>query len=369
MFEICCIFNYPSHYRSCIYQLMEQKLDCDFFFGDIDKKSIKKMEYTVFQKKPVDFHTFRLGAFNWISGSVTLVFKHYKKYVLTGDILCISNWLILIFSKIAGKETYIWTHGWYGDETKGKIFLKKMFFGLSSGVFLYGDYAKNLMIKNGICTNKLHVVYNSMDYHHQLTVRNSLGTSSVFTDYFRNNYPVIIFSGRLNKEKKLELLIETHHRLYQLGYYYNIILIGDGTEMESLKKKVNALNMGRHFWFYGACYDENIIGDFYFQASICISPGNIGLTAIHSIMYGCPVITHSDFCKQGPEFEVIERGKTGEFFIYDDINSLISTIISWGLRHPQKKESLVKDCFRKVDEKYNPNYQIEVFKSVLIDKK
>ena len=363
---ICCIFNNPSHYRSGIYRLMEQKLNCDFFFGNISKDSIKRMDYAFFRKKPVDFHTLRFGVFNWISGSFSLVFKPYKKYVLTGDIFCISNWLILIIAKLSGKKTYLWTHGWYGDENIGKIVLKKIFFGLSSGIFLYGDYAKNLMIKNGICANKLHVIYNSMDYHQQLTVRNSLGTSTVFQDYFGNNNPVIIFTGRLNKGKKLELLIEAHHRLYQLGYFYNIILLGDGSEIEYLKSRVNTLNMERFFWFYGACYDESTIGNFYYQASICVSPGNIGLTAIHSMMFGCPAITHSDYCNQGPEFEIIELGKTGDFFINGDINSLVNTIKEWIKNNYPKSDSLKQRCFDVIDTKYNPDNQIKIFKEVLI---
>ncbi len=66
-------------------------------------------------------------------------------------------------------------------------------------------------------------------------------------------------------------------------------------------------------WLYGACYDEEIIGELIFNAQLCVSPGNVGLTAMHSLVYGTPVITHNNFSNQSPEFEAIIDGKTGSF--------------------------------------------------------
>ena len=362
---ICCILNYPSHYRSRIYQLMEQELNCDFFFGDVDIKTIKKMDYSVFRQKITDLHTRKFGPFNWISGSLPLIFKKYDQYVLTGHPYCLSNWLILLFAHLLRKKVYLWTHGWYGDETKGRIFLKKIFFGLSSGLFLYGDYAKNLMIAAGFRQDKLHVVYNSLDYDRQLIIREKLKPTSVYRDYFENDAPVLIFTGRINKSKKIDQLIEAH-QLLSNEIQFNVFLLGDGPEIESLKTKVKNLQLEKHFCFYGVCYNENIIGELYYNATICISPGNIGLTAMHSMMYGCPVITHSDFSKQGPEFEIIQKGITGDYFEYNNFVSLSETIRHWLHEHPKKDDTLISECYKKVDEKYNSSYQIEVLKSVLL---
>jgi glycosyltransferase involved in cell wall biosynthesis len=124
--------------------------------------------------------------------------------------------------------------------------------------------------------------------------------------------------------------------------------------------------LSKRYWFYGACYEEAVIGEMYYNATACISPGNVGLTAIHSLMYGCPVITHSDFSKQMPEFEAIRVGSTGDFFEYGNAGSLAETIEAWLKGHYPKNEALRNDCFRIIDEKFNPYYQIKVLNSQLL---
>ena len=44
-----------------------------------------------------------------------------------------------------------------------------------------------------------------------------------------------------------------------------------------------------------------------------VSPGNVGLTAIHSLSYGTPVLTHNNFNNQMPEVESIQPGFNGYF--------------------------------------------------------
>lgn len=50
-----------------------------------------------------------------------------------------------------------------------------------------------------------------------------------------------------------------------------------------------------------------------YNADLCVAPGNIGLTAMHAMMFGCPCISHNDFSWQMPEFEAIVPYKTGNF--------------------------------------------------------
>ena len=57
------------------------------------------------------------------------------------------------------------------------------------------------------------------------------------------------------------------------------------------------LNLQDQIWFYGACYDESKLGELIFNADLCVSPGNVGLTAVHSMGYGTPVITHNNFAQ------------------------------------------------------------------------
>ena len=62
---------------------------------------------------------------------------------------------------------------------------------------------------------------------------------------------------------------------------------------------------------YGETFDEAEISKLLNHADLCVSPGNVGLTAMHALAYGVPVATHNDFKNQMPEFEAITPGKTG----------------------------------------------------------
>lgn len=363
---ICCILNYAPHYREEIFLLMDSELNCDFYFGDKTFANIKKVKYTKFKRRIFELKFKNIyHHYYYLKGQINLSFKGYSHYIITGQPYNISSWILLIINKIRGKKTFIWNHGWYGDESKLKKIIKKNQFKLSSGYLLYGDYSKRIMIEEGLAKDKLNVIYNSLAYSKQLLIRDKLTNTSIYSNYFKNDYPVLFFIGRLTSIKKLHLLLEVLKMSIIDQKYFNLVLIGNGIEKENLKRLVIEYNIDKYVWFYGECYDENKIGELIFNASICISPGNIGLTAIHSLSYGTPAITHNNFKKQMPEFEVIKEGVTGSFFNEANPVNLKQTIQKWLLNNPIKTKNIIDACFSIIDKYYNPTIQINLLKEVL----
>lgn len=364
--KVCCSLNFAPHYREEIFLRMENDLDCEFFFGDKTYGAINKIKYSKFEKKVEELvFTKVFKQFYFLKGQTRLSFANYSHYIITGQPFNLSAWGLLILNKIRRKKTFIWNHGWYGNENFFKKTLKKYQLKLATGYFLYGTYAKNLMEKEGFNSNKLHVVYNSQSYTEQLKIRRNLTKTSIYLERFKNTKPTLIFIGRLTKVKKLHILLKAMQLAFEEGYYFNLVIIGEGTEKSLLEKLVEDYNLKQNIWFYGSCYNEEQIGELIYNADICISPGNVGLTAIHSLMYGTSVITHNNFSNQMPEFEAIEEGVTGTFFKENEPIDLKSAIIQWLIKYPQKEASLIKACFNKIDLYYNPNYQIKIFKKVL----
>ncbi len=118
-------------------------------------------------------------------------------------------------------------------------------------------------------------------------------------------------------------------------------------------------------WFYGACYEDETLAPLIFNASITISPGNVGLTAIHSLSFGTPIITHNNFATQMPEFESIIEGRTGSFFEENNVNDLTEKIKAWLPVLDKNRETIRANCFQIVDRYYNTNYQINLLKKIL----
>lgn len=169
----------------------------------------------------------------------------------------------------------------------------------------------------------------------------------------------------MTKVKKLDMIVDALAALRDKGEKYNLVFVGNGEEAEALKAKVKALDMDRQVWFYGACYDEGMNAELVYNADLCVSPGNVGLTAIHCLTFGCPVITHNCFEWQMPEYEAISAGVTGDFFKKDDADDLANKISAWFVEKHDQRENIRQACFKEIDTNWNPYYQIEVIKKHL----
>ena len=81
--------------------------------------------------------------------------------------------------------------------------------------------------------------------------------------------------------------------------------------------------------------------------------------------YGTPVITHNNMVKQGPESEAIIPDETGALFQENDVDSLAETIKIWLTKFSNKREIVRQNCYKIIDEKYNPHQQIKIMKHTM----
>ena len=102
-----------------------------------------------------------------------------------------------------------------------------------------------------------------------------------------------------------------------------------------------------------------------YDADLTVSPGKIGLTAMHSLMYGTPVVTHGDLDAQMPEVEAIEEGRTGAFFRRGDARDLAATIAGWldaGLPRAQVRQA----ARAAIKAKWTPQGQARIIEEALL---
>lgn len=364
MSNICYISRSPIHYRREIYLLMDKELEMDFYFGDSRPGKIELFDVNLLRHFRGYLHNINIGSFYWQRGLLRLLFSKYKYFVSPCDTYCINMWLFVLLAPLFGKRILWWSHGAYGNEGKLKKFMLKLKIALLYGVLLYGEYARGILIKYGVDEKKMHVIYNSLAYDEQLEIKKSIKEEPIYKDHFSNSNSNIIFTGRLTKVKKLHQLLEAVAKLKERNIYMNVTLVGDGTEKDYLKQKTQELGLVNNVWFYDACYDEKILSSLIYNADICVSPGNVGLTAMHAMTFGTPVISHNNFPLQMPEFEAIEDGKTGTFFEENNVDSLADAIERW-LKLNLDREQVRLNCYTVIDNKYNPHKQIETLKIVI----
>jgi len=297
------------------------------------------------------------------------ILTDYDAYILNGEMYSLSNWIAILIGKLRNKPVLLWGHGIYGNEKYLKKALRLLFCRFADYHLIYGKRAGTLMILEGINQNKIFTVYNSLDFKSHTRIYESRNDEEIkrlkiklFSD--NSHLPVILFIGRLTKEKKISLLIEAIYSCLKKGHTYNCLIVGAGTEIGNLRALVDRLEISKQVVFYGECYDEKTNSSLIMMADCCVSPGNVGLTAIHSMSLGTPVITHGNMFHQMPEAEAIIEGKTGLFFEEDNMESLSESIDNCILN--KKKETMEANCISIVREYWNPVKQRELFDEAVL---
>lgn len=361
-----CIFGGGSLYRLPIYNQMAKEINCDFYIVEEDPSTgIKCYEKNKLQNYCGSFYPKKvIGNFFILKGAYSLLKKNYDIYVLGGP-YCITYWFMALFCLFSKKKAASWSHGVYGRETGIRKFIKILYYKLCAMNFVYNNRSKRLMEENGVCKDCICTVYNSMDSVHDLALRKKLVKSSIYSNYFSNDYPVIIFVGRVIKDKQLDQMIRAMPILHKKGCDVNFFVVGKDVDGVNLKGIADEYGVSSQVYLYGPCYDEEILCNFYYNANLCVSPGPIGLTAISSMTFGCPVISHNDFSHQGPEFESIQPGVTGDFFEYNNIDDLANVVKKWIDTHIGKDDRYVSQCaFTEIDSKWNIFSETERFRKV-----
>jgi glycosyltransferase involved in cell wall biosynthesis len=245
-----------------------------------------------------------------------------------------------------------------------------MLFKLAAGQMLYGDYAKKLLVERGFATDMLYVVYNSLNYDQQASVARDISTHDA-NDFRRSlglqeGDRLVAFTGRLQSSKRLDLLFQAIAAIAQRGRQVYVALIGEGPEKESLQALAQRLGVDRLVQFLGANYDEKFLGLTLSASDLCIVPSGAGLSVIHAMAYGTPVIIDDKLERHGPEWEAVEDGITGFFYKYGNAQDLCLKI-EQALFPVPRKPKMSEACKSNIRKRYNPNRQEEVIVNLVRD--
>lgn len=359
-----------AHYQwGLVQELAEHSEHRYTFFGDDRDPAGTGIEpIPASQRQRVDYHTVR----TWqptphlaFQPSVlrAALFGDYDCYILEGAFTYPLAWLAILAARLRRKRVLLYTHGWKRVDTNRAIHMLRLsFMRLSDGLLLYGNRAKSIGLASGIPAEKMYVAYNSMDYATMTSLRDKISTEDsselrekLFGD---KNLPTIIYTGRLVASKRVDFLLAACNLIRRQGQEVGLIIVGGGPEAPTLKDLAAQQALRVHFT--GALYEEQELAPLFAAANVMVVPGPTGLSAVHAMTYGTPVVTSDVWGSHGPEIEGIVPGCTGNFYQTDDLHSLVQTVQPF-VRDVYARNRYRHYCQTVVDRYYNPQVMRQVF--------
>jgi glycosyltransferase involved in cell wall biosynthesis len=363
------IYDGFPHYRNGVIEELARSPRFEYvFFGDerYTDPSIRTYDFRPDQQV-VRTHTWPLGPFRVQRGILRNILRRkIGACIFLGNPYFLSYWWLTPLLRLSGRRVYFWTHGWLAaSEPRAKRLFRDLFFRLPDGLFLYGTRARDIGMARGFRADSLHVIHNSLDYDAQKRTFGLLEGQSRAELRAELGLPtdarILICTARITRKCRFEILLEAAKLLRLRGLDAFVLLVGEGPEAAALATLAASLGVPHRFW--GACYEESMIARLYKAADLTVSPGKVGLTAMHSMAYGTPVISHGNLDNQMPEYESIVPGVTGDFFAEDSVEDLANVIESWLRAHPEKPE---RECVARIEAEFTPRFQREVIERVLL---
>jgi len=217
-------------------------------------------------------------------------------------------------TRLAGVKNIISTeHNLNFSEGFLKLFLKRLTAGLIKEIVVVSESVKKYLIeKGGIKKEKITVIYNGVKVDKFLKSEKN---------YSCQDREFVIGSvGRLEKQKGYDILLEAVSRIKEL---IKCLIAGDGSEKESLEKKIKELGLNNRVQLLG--WQKNVSG-FLNDLDVFVLPSRwegFGIVVLEAGLAGLPVIGSR---VDGIE-EIIKDGENGLLFDSENVDDLAAKIL------------------------------------------
>lgn len=371
-------YNCIPHYRRRLFRHLSACPDCEFtIVADSEPDTPFLRVVPVAEEDGIRAVQVRtkvlnlplLPALRWQPDALRFVLRYRPDVIIAlGSPYSLTAWVLCMIGKVLGIPVLLWTHGVLQRERGPRWWVRSVFYRLAHALVLYGDYAKQILLQKGFRSDRLHVVYNSLDYDTQSRI--DAEVSHEVHELFRGsmgvgpNERLVVFTGRLQAVKRLDLLLEAIGVLKTHGRVVHVALVGDGAERERLGELAEQLNIVPLVHFLGESYDEQYLGRVLGAGDLCVIPSGAGLSVMHALTFGTPVLLHDNLSQHFPEWEAVQDGITGVFYRYGDVRDM-ALKMERQLFPTSAKARMASACRTVIRDRYNPLAQVDRFVGVV----
>jgi glycosyltransferase involved in cell wall biosynthesis len=256
----------------------------------------------------------------WSSGLLKFLWKQrFEVTIAEFNPRIVSNVVACLLTYFSRNRFVWWGHGLSPESLDSNWItsIRLKLIQLSDGIVLYEESMAKHLTDLGVPPERIYVARNTIDTAAIERLRN---------DDFPGNRDRILYVGRLVPGKKLDLLIQAFGiARSDVRNDLRLTIVGDGPERDNLSQEVDRLNLSDRVELLPGTYDEEMLSGYFNGSMISVTPGYVGLSVIHCLAYGLPVITaigepHS------PEFAALEHGRNSEIVSKDSPGELAKSM-------------------------------------------
>lgn len=156
---------------------------------------------------------------------------------------------------------------------------------------------------------KVEIAYNTLYLTDRINLINK-SKKELRKKYNLDDEFVILFSGRIEKRKKLDVLIEFINE--QNNPKIKLLVVGPTKDKDILSQ----LNNNEKIIYLGPIYDIVKMSEIFFISDVFSIPGHIGLGLVEALYWGLPILTLD--VKHAPEIYYLENNFNG-FLLKNEI--------------------------------------------------
>ncbi len=324
--EVLYITRFVPAYRRPILELLNDKLNGRLVVCSGDPPGKSSLNFLASDGKP----RYRQIALRniWLKGE-SIHFNNYKVafdsfpkatcLLLEESPRSVGLPLIINYAKRNKLSTLLWGHFSSNGREIGSRNLRDQYrLYLARKVDAIVCYSDNIAfrLQSLVDSSKVFIARNTLDTRTLFNLHKSLIRKGK-PDARRNlglnvDSPVVLFVGRLIKEKGMSRLVETFEIVSSRHPGAQLVLIGDGPEKSFLQREAD--NRSLDLTFTGAMPDLSESAAYIFASDVLLNPGYVGLSINHALSLGVPVVAPSASATSrahSPEWEFIKNGYNG----------------------------------------------------------
>ena len=310
-------------YRRALFELMAKEVGSGFFVYasfegnlgalEVDRAGIEWLRSLEPLKSIIP-------GLEWQPGALSIPLSRGDTLVVSGAPRTVSTLVLIAKAKLLGVRVVWWGHYWSSTSKSWRASIRLGLMRLADSVVFYTDQEVDEYSRR----------YSVREAKPVIGLNNGLDAAAI--DRYRTTYSSVsrqrdlIFIGRLVPKANLELLLQA--MVLPACAHMHLDIVGDGPSRTALAELSVGLGVDSRVRWHGALVEESEIAKVANKCKAFVFPGNVGLSLIHGLSYGLPVVVHDNRWEHAPEIAALQVGVNGSTFRQGDAPSLAHVLAS-----------------------------------------